>query len=106
MITDNKYIDIAHTISLDCVYSDGSKNYIKAMLEFAEIYHEMESTDLVEACRENKELTEQRDKCLEFIEEIKKVDSVNFKKWYLFDKIKEKATEIINSISITSQKSK
>jgi hypothetical protein len=42
MITDNKYIDIAHTISLNCVYSDGSKNYIKAILEFAEVYHEME----------------------------------------------------------------
>jgi hypothetical protein len=42
MITDNKYIDIAHTISLNCVFPDGRKNYIKAMLEFAEAYHEME----------------------------------------------------------------
>lgn len=42
MITDNKYIDIAHTISLNCIFDDGSKNYIKAMLEFAEIYHKME----------------------------------------------------------------
>ena len=42
MITDNKYIDIAHTISLNCVFEDGRKNYIKAMLEFAEVYHEME----------------------------------------------------------------
>ena len=42
MITDNKYIDIAHTISLNCVFEDGRKNYIKAMLEFAEAYHELE----------------------------------------------------------------
>jgi len=42
MITDNKYIDLAYTISYMHLFKDKSKNQIKAMLHFAELYHENE----------------------------------------------------------------
>lgn len=40
MITDNEYIDMAHTVMGMHHFEDGSKNQIKAMLHFAELYHE------------------------------------------------------------------
>jgi len=46
MITDNEYIDLAHTIMGMHYFDDGSKNQIKAMLEFAELYHEKEMEKL------------------------------------------------------------
>jgi 7-cyano-7-deazaguanine synthase in queuosine biosynthesis len=42
MITDNKYIDMAYTVSYMHLFEDGRKNQIKAMLHFAELYHESE----------------------------------------------------------------
>lgn len=45
--------------------------------------------------QQNIELQKQRDELLVFIEELNKIDSVTFKKWYLFDKIREKAQELI-----------
>lgn len=42
MIKDNEYIDLAHTISGMHFFKDGSKNQIKSMLHFAELYHQRE----------------------------------------------------------------
>jgi hypothetical protein len=42
MITDNEYIDMAYTVSYMHIFEDDSKNQIKAMLHFAELYHQSE----------------------------------------------------------------
>lgn len=42
MIKDNDYIDIAYTVMGMHYFEDGSKNQIKAMLHFAELYHQSE----------------------------------------------------------------
>ena len=39
MITDNKYVDLAHAIKNTHKFDDGAPNQIKAMLDFAEQYH-------------------------------------------------------------------
>lgn len=46
MITDNNYIDMAYTISYMHIFENGSKNQIKAMLHFAELYHQSEINKL------------------------------------------------------------
>lgn len=48
MIKDNKYIDMAYTVMGMHFFEDGTKNQIKAMLHFAELYNQSEVKKLNE----------------------------------------------------------
>jgi hypothetical protein len=65
MITENKYIDLAHTIMGNHIDENGGKNQITAMIDFAEEYHRLKTTksaepDLLSACLE----------CIEIIDRV------------------------------------